>query len=121
MLIPAADGPVVTTPNGTMTTCAAPSLGSTELAVWRVEMAPESAGPDHVVHAEQVWVVLDGSLDIDLDGHRHHAAVGDTVIIPAESPRRLHAPEGVTCLVTAPAGVTVSIDGRPAQALPWAT
>jgi quercetin dioxygenase-like cupin family protein len=110
-----------TTPNATMTTFASPTQGSTSLAVWRVDMAPGAVGPEHSFDVEQVWTVLDGRAEIELDGARHVVAPGDTVAMPALAPRRVHADaeRGFTAVVAAPAGARASVPGGEPVLPPW--
>ncbi|XRQ12745.1 cupin domain-containing protein [Actinomadura welshii] len=98
------------TPNGTMTTFATPTQGGTDgLAVWRVDMAPGKTGPLHAFDTEQVWTFLDGTATIDLAGRELEAGPGDTVVLPADTPRQITAPPetGFTAVVAAPAGCLV--------------
>jgi len=93
-----------------MTTLATPAQGGTEgLAVWRVDMAPGKAGPLHAFDTEQVWTFLEGAATIDLDGRELEAGPGDTVVLPADAPRRITAPPhtGFSAVVAAHAGCLV--------------
>lgn len=98
------------TPNGTMTTFATPTQGGTQgLAVWRVDMAPGKTGPLHAFDTEQVWTFLEGAATIDLDGRKLEAGPGDTVVLPAGTPRQMTSrPDaGFTAVVAAHAGCLV--------------
>jgi quercetin dioxygenase-like cupin family protein len=108
------------TPNAVMTVFAAPSLGSRELAAWRVEMRPGQAGPEHVSDREQVWLVLEGAAEVELDGERLSAAAGDALVLPAGAPRRIQTPEGLTAIVSTGAGAEVSTEAQGTRPLPWA-
>lgn len=101
------------TRNAVMTTLASPTQGGAGLAVWRVEMVPGAAGPLHTFDAEQIWTALDGAATIDLDGERVDARIGDTVIMSAGRPRRIHADAaaGFTAIVVAPAGARATAQG----------
>lgn len=57
--------------------------------------------------------MLAGGATIELDGEKHTVAPGDTVVMPAAAPRRIHAdPEtGFTAVVAAPAGARASAAG----------
>lgn len=116
-----ADARRTTTPNATMTTFASPTQGGTGLVLWRVDMAPGAVGPDHAFDVEQVWTVLEGRADIELDGTRHLLAPGDTVAMPARVPRRVHADAelGFAALVAAPAGAQASVPGGEPVVPPW--
>ena len=96
----------IETPNAVMTTLASPTQGGAGQAVWRVDMRPGQAGPLHAIDTEQVWTVLDGGATVELDGTALTVGPGDTLIQPADVPRRVRAdPEaGLAAIVVAPAG-----------------
>lgn len=100
------------TPNAVMTTFASPTQGGAGLAVWQVRMEPGASGPPHRFDVEQVWTVLDGTARIELDGTEHEVGAGDTVVMPAGAPRRIHAGgDGVTTVVAAQAGARAIAEG----------
>ena len=76
------------TPNATMTTLASPTLGQAALSMWRVDMTAGATGPLHGIDAEQIWTVISGYAAVEIDGVTADLAVGDTVVIPADVPRR---------------------------------
>lgn len=102
-VIRAADVRRSETPNAVMTTLASPTLGGARASVWRVEMTPGAAGPEHVFDAEQVWTIVAGGARFDVDGHAEELEAGDTVVLPAGATRRIvaAAPGGMAALVTA--------------------
>ena len=102
------------TPNATMHTLAAPSTGTSELAVWIVEMNAGQAGPLHTADREQVWVVQYGTLRIN--GVKHTG----TAVIPADAERRIEAVTAARALVCSRAGATVTTLDGDTRALPWA-
>jgi quercetin dioxygenase-like cupin family protein len=118
-LVTAADTVVHETPNAVMTTVAAPSLGSTSFAAWEVRMRPGQRGPEHVAADEQVWIVLDGTAHATVADEALVATAGDTLVLPADLPRTIEAPDGLRAFVATAAGSTVrtSEGERP---LPWA-
>jgi quercetin dioxygenase-like cupin family protein len=102
------------TPNAVMTTLASPAQGGAGQAVWRVDMRPGQAGPLHAIDTEQVWTVLDGGASVELGGEPLTVAPGDTLILPADAPRRITAdPQaGFAAIVVAPAGTRAyTLDG----------
>ena len=102
------------TPNAVMTTLASPIQGGAGQAVWRVDMRPGQAGPLHAIDTEQVWTVLDGGATVELDGQALTVGPGDTLILPADAPRRVSAdPEaGLAAIAVAPAGTRAyTLDG----------
>ena len=102
------------TPNAVMTTLASPTQGHAGQAVWRVDMRAGQAGPLHGVDAEQVWAVLDGGASVQLGTATIAVEPGDTIVIPADMPRRVTADPaaGLTAIVAAPAGMRAyALDG----------
>jgi quercetin dioxygenase-like cupin family protein len=116
-----ADARRSSTPNATTTTFASPTLGGAQVALWRVEMVPGASGPLHWFDVEQVWTVLTGSARIDLDGEPVVVGPGDTVVMPAQLPRQVHAdPEaGFSAMVTAPGGALASTASTEPVLPPW--
>ena len=94
------------TPNAVMTTLASPAQGGAGQAVWRVDMRPGQAGPLHAIDTEQVWTVLEGGAAVELDGQVLTVGPGDTLILPADAPRRVSADPaaGFAAIAVAPAG-----------------
>lgn len=113
----------VTTPAATMTTLAAPSLGSRELSTWRVEMAPGTAGPEHTVDREQIWMLTRGALEITADSGIHTARAGQAVVLPAGTVRQVAcaAGEPAEALVVMASDGRAAVPGDPAsRPVPWA-
>lgn len=110
-----------TTPNATMTTLASPTQGASRQALWRVEMAPGAVGPDHVMAGEQIWTAVAGAARVEVDGEVVDLASGDTLVLPADVPRRIHADaeRGLEALVTGPGGDTASGPGREPVVPAW--
>jgi quercetin dioxygenase-like cupin family protein len=85
-------------------------------------MLAAASGPLHTLDREQTVVVLDGELEVTIDGATHHARPGDSVTIPAGALRQL-ANRGASTLVT----VTAALPGAVARVpdgdevlVPWA-
>jgi len=64
------------------TSLATPSRGSTETAVWTVEMAPHTPATPHSLTREEVFVVLSGEAAVTMDGIRTTAHGGDAIVVP---------------------------------------
>ena len=95
------------TPNAVMTTLASPTQGQAASAVWRVDMRPGQAGPLHGIDAEQVWAVLAGGATVQLAAETFAVQPGDTIVVPADLPRRVIADPvaGFAAIVAAPASM----------------
>jgi mannose-6-phosphate isomerase-like protein (cupin superfamily) len=64
----------------------APGRGSTELCTWRLEVEPGVHGEPHQLDHEEVFVILEGSLTVTIDGQEFDLGVGDALAVPARSP-----------------------------------
>jgi quercetin dioxygenase-like cupin family protein len=108
-------------PNAVMSTLASPSLGAAALAMWRVEMTAGQQGPEHAFDVEQVWTVVGGGADVELDGQTLAVGTGDTLVMPAGAIRRVAAADGgLEALVAAPAGARARLaDGTDKGTPPW--
>ncbi|MFC9814478.1 cupin domain-containing protein [Streptomyces virginiae] len=112
---------VTTTPNATMTGLAAPSRGSSELSTWQVDMPAGATGPEHSVSREQVWTLTAGSLEVAFEGRTEKVAAGQTMVLPADAARRIHATETFRAHVAMRADGVVSVPGEEEpRILPWA-
>jgi quercetin dioxygenase-like cupin family protein len=85
-------------------------------------MAPGQAGPLHSFDGTQVWTMLTGSAELELDGHSEALAAGDTVVLAPGVLRQFTADQtqGFEALVTARAGVRARMpDGTDRGVPPW--
>jgi len=112
----------ISTPNATMVGLAAPSRGSVELSSWRVRMAAGSAGPEHAVDREQVWMPVDGALEFTVDGEATVVGPGEAAVLPADATRRVRTVDGpAEALVCMRVGGMVIVTGEAERrSLPWA-
>ncbi|NRQ35744.1 cupin domain-containing protein [Nonomuraea sp. NN258] len=109
------------TPAGVMTTFASPTQGGAARSLWRVDAKPGAAGPPHDFDVEQVWTWLAGGAQVELGEETFPVAPGDTVVMPAGTPRRvLAAEDGYTAVVTAAAGArALTAEGDVIGVPPW--
>ncbi|MER7821949.1 VOC family protein [Streptomyces sp. NPDC096097] len=120
VITPSADS-VTVSPNATMTGLAAPSRGSAELSTWTVTMEAGATGPEHSISREQVWTVTAGALEVTCDGHTEKVSAGQTLILPADLIRRIHAPEQAETHVSMRSDGVASVPGTEGtRELPWA-
>ncbi|RLU89145.1 cupin [Streptomyces griseocarneus] len=84
-----ADAPVFERHGFTFRPLAVPSRGSTELAVWALEIAPGAQSEDHHMDREEVFVVTEGKVSADIAGQEVTAGPGDALIVPAHALLRL--------------------------------
>ena len=76
------------TPNAVMTTLASPTQGPTDrISLWKISMQPGKRGPLHVFDSEQIWHLVAGEADFEIDGEVHRVQAGDAVVLPAGAVR----------------------------------
>jgi len=66
------------------TALVSPSRGSTETAVWQLEILPGTPPTPHSMTREEVFVVLDGTASVRMGGADETAAAGDVIVVPAD-------------------------------------
>ncbi len=110
------------TPNAVMHTYASRGLNGTDLALWRVEMAPGSAGPVHSVDVEQVLVLLQGELQLELDGDTTELGPDAAKVLPARAERQLinRSVAPAVAMVCSHSGARASTALRADVSIPWA-
>ena len=110
------------TPAAVMRTYAAPSgPARASVAVWRTEMAGDSAGPVHLVSEDQVLVVLEGTMRAVVADSSYELTENDSLVLPADVPRQLTAgPDGVALLASSVPGAFAQAGSGDAVPVPWA-
>jgi mannose-6-phosphate isomerase-like protein (cupin superfamily) len=101
----------------------APSRGSTELCTWRLEVDPGVNGEPHQLDHEEVFVLLEGSLAITIDGQAFDLMAGDAIAVPARSllsaANRTSAPAKALVCIRAGFRATM-VSGEEVGTPPWA-
>jgi len=59
--------------------------GSTDTAVWRVELAPGHPATPHQLTREEVFVVLSGRARVRLGDDEREARPGDAILVPRDT------------------------------------
>jgi quercetin dioxygenase-like cupin family protein len=100
---------------------AAPSIGSREASVWRVEVSPGAEPVPHTLSREEILVVLDGTARVTLGRTTDEVGAGDAVVVPADTQFSLAAAgnRSVVALAYLPVGGQATVDGRRFTP-PWA-
>jgi mannose-6-phosphate isomerase-like protein (cupin superfamily) len=98
-----------------------PARGSAALCAWRTEITGGTAGTAHTVSDEEVFLVLDGSPTITIDGEATELAPDDVVLVPAGATLRIDnaAPQTARFWVTARSGITATTPGGDTIRPPW--
>lgn len=101
---------------------AAPSRGSRETSVWRVQLPPGAAGVPHSVDREEIFVVLSGCAAASLDDEHIELRAGDALIVPSGQVFSLgnSGAEPVDAIAVAPVGIRARMPSGDAFAPPWA-
>jgi mannose-6-phosphate isomerase-like protein (cupin superfamily) len=93
---------------------AVPSRGSSELAIWHLEVAPGVRGQEHTVDREEVFVVRAGRLTGTVGGEPSEAGPGHALIVPPGVPFGLgnEGTEPTHAVVCTSAGIRASLNGQ---------
>lgn len=120
-VVPAADTVVHEMHGNRFTSYAAPSLGSTELCVWRLDVPAGTTPLPHRVTREEVLVVVGGRLQVTLDGHATDVGAGDAVVVPAgaEFGAGNAGPGTATAWVSTTAGLEAELPDGTRLTPPW--
>lgn len=95
--------------------------GSTELCAWMLRVPPEAPGAPHQPSHEEVLLVLEGELQVELDGERSAVGPHDAVLVPAGSDLRVNGgPDGATAWVTTTSGLEALLSDGTSIRPPWA-
>ena len=121
-LVRAAQARRTQTPNALMTTLASPSQGPTAgLSMWLVEMRAGQQGPAHVFDTEQIWHLIEGEVEVTVNGRKLVLGSGDTVVLPAGAERQVSARADVQLVVCGRGDAIVRVPGEaaPRGTPPW--
>lgn len=120
-LIRKAEAPVFTRPGLKVTGLASPKRGATENCVWRISLAPSTAGVPHAVTREEIFVGIGGQAVVTVDGVEQVLGAGDAVIVPPGTLFSLANPhaEPFEAVVTFPVGGQAVMDAKTFTP-PWA-
>jgi quercetin dioxygenase-like cupin family protein len=115
------DAPTFETPGATITGLSSPSRGCTDVAAWRVKLAPGHESPKHsLVDREEVFVVLSGAVTARYADREETAPAGGALIVAPGEEFSLVASDGpaeAVCML--PVGGTALLDGQRIVP-PWA-
>ncbi|MGW1739225.1 cupin domain-containing protein [Nocardia sp. NPDC001965] len=105
----------------TFTPLVRPATGSSELCVWRLDIAPALEGVAHRIHREEAFVLLSGTLTLTIGDEVSTLAPGDAAVAPAGSEIRLANPSAsaAAVLVSAPVGFTGELPDGTIVDPPW--
>jgi mannose-6-phosphate isomerase-like protein (cupin superfamily) len=121
-VLPAPTAPTHALGSTKFTSLATPSRGSTDTAVWHVEIEPGTPATAHRLTREEVFVVLAGQAAVRIDGRDATAAAGDVVVVPAgvDFEIRSAGNDALRALCCLPVGGQAVIAGGDPFTPPWA-
>ena len=103
------------------TTLATPSLGTSETAVWTVEILPGADAVPHEVTREEIFVALAGEARATLDGAEHRVREATRWWCrPASSSRSPRPARPFRAVVCLPVGGQAVLPGGEPFTPPWA-
>jgi mannose-6-phosphate isomerase-like protein (cupin superfamily) len=116
------NAPTFTIPGLTVTGFAAPSRGASETSVWRIAVAPETAGVPHSVDREEIFIALAGRAVATVAGCEQPVEAGEALIVPAGETFDLANPyhEPFEAVAVMPVGGRATIPGGEPFTPPWA-
>jgi quercetin dioxygenase-like cupin family protein len=108
-------------PGASFVSVAAPSRGSTENAMWRTTVAPNTVGLEHHVTREEIVVAIRGQGVVLIGGDQYPLSPGDAFAVPAFTDFRLGcaSDEAFEALTVLPAGARAVVPGKPSFQPPW--
>lgn len=119
----AAEAPAFTLPGFRFISLTTPSRGASELCTWHLYVEPQAfSGAPHWLDHEEVFVLLEGTLQAIVDGERVSLAAGDALVVPAHTRLQLSNPgdSPAHALVCIAAGFQAFADGQTIDTPPWA-
>jgi mannose-6-phosphate isomerase-like protein (cupin superfamily) len=84
-LITSAEAAIFDVPDTHVIAYAAPSRGSTELCLWRIDIAPGSTSPLHHMDCEEIFLCLEGRAVVASAGQERPVEPGDCLVLPAST------------------------------------
>jgi quercetin dioxygenase-like cupin family protein len=121
-VIPAPTEPTHDLGGTRFTSLATPTRGSTETAVWQVEIEPGTPATPHSLTREEVFVVLAGTARAQIGDTSERAEAGDAIVVPADVRFVLDnvGPGPLRLLCCLPVGGQGRLDDGAAFTPPWA-
>lgn len=109
-----ADAPEFTLGDAVFRSLAVPSRGSTQYAIWALELAPGMSGDAHSLDCEEVLVIHSGRISATIGTHDVQAGPGDAVIVPPQTSLVLRnaTAEPVRATAITTAGFRATLGGK---------
>jgi mannose-6-phosphate isomerase-like protein (cupin superfamily) len=119
----AAEAPTFTLPGFRFVSLTTPSRGASEICTWHLHVEPQAPGGEpHWLDHEEVFVLLEGTLNAVINDEQVSLAAGDALTVPALARLQLSNPadspaHALVCIAAGFQGFTAAQNiGTP----PWA-
>jgi mannose-6-phosphate isomerase-like protein (cupin superfamily) len=121
-VLPAPSAPTHSMHGASFTSLATPSRGSTDTAVWRVDLAPGTPATPHQLTRQEVLVVLAGTASVLIGGEAATASVGDAIVVPVATSFELRngGPDTLSVIACLPVGGQAQMGDAEPFTPPWA-
>lgn len=121
-VIRSADAVVFEIHGATFRSYASSAAGSRELCFWRTELPDVGTGLPHRVSREEVFAVIEGRVQLTLDGEAHVLGVDDIAVVPAGASLRLDnlGPGPAALWVSTSTGLEAELEDGSRMSPPWA-
>lgn len=100
-----------------------PSRGAAELCTWQLDIDPGAASGAHRLNHEEVFIALQGTFSVALDGAETELTAGDALAVPAHCLLQVtnRSDKAARALVCIAAGFSATAaDGQEIGTPPWA-
>jgi mannose-6-phosphate isomerase-like protein (cupin superfamily) len=121
-IIKSDSAPTFEHPGLTCTGLASPARGSSETSMWRLCIAPGTAGTPHSLDREELFAALAGRAVVTLGDETFELAAGDALVVPPHVPFSLANPhaEPFEAIAALPVGGRAVMPTGQAFVPPWA-
>jgi mannose-6-phosphate isomerase-like protein (cupin superfamily) len=67
------------------TSLATPSRGTTQTTLWRIDVPVDAPPTPHALTNEELFIVIEGTATVRIDGIDERAETGDCIVIPKDT------------------------------------
>jgi mannose-6-phosphate isomerase-like protein (cupin superfamily) len=122
-VVRAAEAPTFNLPGIRFVGLTAPSRGASEICTWHLYVQPHvPSGEPHWLDHEEVFILLEGKLEVMVDDEQVRLDVGDALVAPANAHLQVWNPSDqlAHAVVCVPAGFQAFTQKEQLGTPPWA-